>query len=301
MQTCHVIRRAPALVLALTVSIFGLPGTASAGGEGDPSARCLTIQGRPLGQVVGGTSWTSDRSSPGLSMATENRTFVATENCTLLGRTSRAERTQFATSTSAEREQPLLARSCRRYRGGTPDGVGDWGLVLRKRRGRCRLHGEIRRGSWGGGCGHRPRFRLCALTPATCSAGSDGGWQYPRYTRALHDVHGRHETGPLRDRFAARRRRHGHRLSGARPPAGSACGDQAAATGPDPRRTRQAAVPARSQSRLGSGPSQHLHHPRDQRDGRRPALSRDGPLRGRDAQGADQHRATEAGRRARHC
>ena len=29
----------------------------------------------------------------GLSMATENRTFVATENCTLLGRTSRAERT----------------------------------------------------------------------------------------------------------------------------------------------------------------------------------------------------------------
>ena len=28
-----------------------------------------------------------------LSMATENRTFVATENCTLLGRTSRAERT----------------------------------------------------------------------------------------------------------------------------------------------------------------------------------------------------------------
>ena len=66
MQTCHVIRRAPALVLAFTVSIFGLPGTASAGGEGDPSARCLMIQGRPLGQVVGGTSWTSDRSSPGL-------------------------------------------------------------------------------------------------------------------------------------------------------------------------------------------------------------------------------------------
>ncbi len=31
--------------------------------------------------------------SPVLSMATENRTFVATENCTLLGRTSRAERT----------------------------------------------------------------------------------------------------------------------------------------------------------------------------------------------------------------
>ena len=29
----------------------------------------------------------------GLSMATENRTFVATENCTLLGRTSRPERT----------------------------------------------------------------------------------------------------------------------------------------------------------------------------------------------------------------
>ena len=28
-----------------------------------------------------------------MSMATENRTFVATENCTLLGRTSRAERT----------------------------------------------------------------------------------------------------------------------------------------------------------------------------------------------------------------
>ena len=28
-----------------------------------------------------------------VSMATENRTFVATENCTLLGRTSRAERT----------------------------------------------------------------------------------------------------------------------------------------------------------------------------------------------------------------
>ena len=28
-----------------------------------------------------------------LSMATETRTFVATENCTLLGRTSRAERT----------------------------------------------------------------------------------------------------------------------------------------------------------------------------------------------------------------
>ena len=28
-----------------------------------------------------------------VSMATENRTFMATENCTLLGRTSRAERT----------------------------------------------------------------------------------------------------------------------------------------------------------------------------------------------------------------
>ena len=28
-----------------------------------------------------------------VSMATENRTFVATKNCTLLGRTSRAERT----------------------------------------------------------------------------------------------------------------------------------------------------------------------------------------------------------------
>ena len=28
-----------------------------------------------------------------MSMATENRTFVATEHCTLLGRTSRAERT----------------------------------------------------------------------------------------------------------------------------------------------------------------------------------------------------------------
>ena len=28
-----------------------------------------------------------------VSMATENRTLVATENCTLLGRTSRAERT----------------------------------------------------------------------------------------------------------------------------------------------------------------------------------------------------------------
>ena len=35
----------------------------------------------------------SERMRVGLSMATENRTFMATENCTLLGRTSRAERT----------------------------------------------------------------------------------------------------------------------------------------------------------------------------------------------------------------
>ncbi len=32
---------------------------------------------------------------------------------------------------------------------------------------------------------------------------------------------------------------------------------------------------------------EHLHDPRDQRDARRPALPRDGVLRGGDAQGAD--------------
>ncbi len=44
----------------------------------------------------------------------------------------------------------------------------------------------------------------------------------------------------------------------------------------------------RGPSRLGVGPPQHLHHPRDQRDRRRPAASRHGPLRGEDAQGATQ-------------
>ena len=56
--------------------------------EGKPTVRPKGRGRRLLG------SWGigSGRMS-GMSMATENRTFVATEHCTLLGRTSRAERT----------------------------------------------------------------------------------------------------------------------------------------------------------------------------------------------------------------
>ena len=95
--------RLSVVVLLLLLPVRGLAQSAVATEPprtpwGDPDLRgmwdfaTLTPLQRP--PDISTTTFTEEEAAEfELSMATENRTFMATENCTLLGRTSRAERT----------------------------------------------------------------------------------------------------------------------------------------------------------------------------------------------------------------
>ena len=92
---------------------------------------------------------------------------------------------------------------------------------------------------------------------------------------------------PVHHHRRARPRRDGGRLHGPRPAPRPPGGDQGPAARSDSGRHRQAALPPGGQGRFRPRPPEHLHDLRDQRDRRRPAVPRDGVLRGGDVQAAN--------------
>ena len=82
---------------------------------------------------------------------------------------------------------------------------------------------------------------------------------------------------PVHDPLPTRPGRDGRCSPGPGPASGPSGGDQGPAARPDPRRHRETTLPPGGEGRISPRPPEHLHHPRDQRDRRRPAVPRHYP------------------------